>query len=77
MEGQDSGETTDPVFQNHPSKSMRDPINRNSIEHLPSRPAKDLLEDCMNRLMTLEWIPAGYHNSQKEDPEACFFILKI
>ncbi|KAE8453841.1 hypothetical protein EG329_007617 [Mollisiaceae sp. DMI_Dod_QoI] len=33
------------------------PINKNRIEHFPSRPAKDLFADFANRLMTLEWIP--------------------
>lgn len=33
------------------------PINKNRIEHFPSRPAKDLFADFTNRLMTLEWIP--------------------
>ncbi|KUJ16033.1 uncharacterized protein LY89DRAFT_783263 [Mollisia scopiformis] len=33
------------------------PVNKNRIEHFPSRPAKDLFADYTNRLMTLEWIP--------------------
>jgi hypothetical protein len=47
-------------------------VNQNSIDNLPSRPAKELLEDFMNRHMTLEWIPFylnRYRIFHKQDPE--------
>lgn len=49
------------------------PVNKNRIEHFPSRPAKDLFADFTNRLMTLEWIPFNTYGprifSKGDSPE--------
>jgi hypothetical protein len=58
MKLRDQASTADPVFQGQNIINTSPPSkNRSSIEHLPSRPAKELFEDSMNRLITLEWIP--------------------
>lgn len=62
MAGQLGDDSSDPFFEEarlakgykRPEKKSK---NRNSIDHLPSRPAKEVLEDFMNRLRNLEWIP--------------------
>lgn len=60
MEGQDSGQSTDPKFEAY--GYVERPGNRNAIEGMPSRPAKELFEDFMNKLVTLEWVPKGLEN---------------
>ncbi|RFU25799.1 hypothetical protein B7463_g10539, partial [Scytalidium lignicola] len=52
--------SSDPFFYGKPApanKPLPHPVNRNRIEHFPSRPATDFFADFTNRLMTLEWIP--------------------
>jgi hypothetical protein len=63
MEWQDQGSTSDPVFQGQERIDTGPPSrNKNSIEHLPSRPTKELFEDFTNRLITLEWIPFKHYS---------------
>jgi hypothetical protein len=50
------GGSLDPVFAGR--RSLTPPSgNQNSIDNLPSRLAKEILEDFINRHQTLEWIP--------------------
>ncbi|KAH8821939.1 hypothetical protein F5884DRAFT_657755 [Xylogone sp. PMI_703] len=51
--------SSDPFFygKSRSSNKSPHPVNRNRIEHFPSRPAVDFFADFTNRLMTLEWIP--------------------
>ena len=51
-----NGGSLDPVFSDRRNGSSFS-VNQNSIDYLPSRPAKEMLEDFMNRHLTLEWIP--------------------
>jgi hypothetical protein len=64
-------------------KSMKIPykdlVNKNSIEHYPSRPAKQFFRDITIRLHTLEWIPfdniinvGGERNAEHADLELLF-----
>ncbi|KAH8753232.1 hypothetical protein BGZ57DRAFT_945181 [Hyaloscypha finlandica] len=50
------GGSLDPVFSGRRNGSPSS-VNQNSIDNLPSRPAKEMLEDFMNRHQTLEWTP--------------------
>jgi hypothetical protein len=50
------GGSLDPVFSDR-RHGIASSINQNAIDSLPSRPAKEMLEDFMNRHQTLEWIP--------------------
>lgn len=50
------GGSLDPVFSGRTEGSPSS-VNQNSIDNLPSRPAKEMLEDFMNRHQTLQWIP--------------------
>jgi hypothetical protein len=50
------GGSLDPVFIGRRGGSPSS-VNQNSIDNLPSRPAKEMLEDFMNRHQTLQWIP--------------------
>jgi hypothetical protein len=50
------GGSLDPVFSDR-RDGIPSSVNQNSIDNLPSRPAKEMLEDFMNRHQTLEWIP--------------------
>jgi hypothetical protein len=57
------GGSLDPAFAGRRNSSPP-PGNQNSINNLPSRPAKEMLEDFMNRHQSLEWIPF-YLNSYR------------
>ncbi|KAE9376026.1 hypothetical protein N431DRAFT_371044 [Stipitochalara longipes BDJ] len=50
------GGSLDPVFSSRRNISPPS-LNQNSIENLPSRPAKEMLEDFMSCHQRLEWIP--------------------
>lgn len=50
------GGSLDPVFSGRRGGSPSS-VNQNSIDDLPSRPAKEMLDDFMNRHGTLEWVP--------------------
>jgi len=51
-----NGGSLDPAFSDRRNGSSFS-VNQNSIDYLPSRPAKEMLEDFMNRHLALEWIP--------------------
>jgi len=50
------GGSLDPFFSGRRGGSPSE-VNQNSIDNLPSRPAKEMLEDFMARHESLRWIP--------------------
>jgi hypothetical protein len=73
MEGQDSGDCTDPTLQG--VQEGEPATNRHLHDHLPSRHAKELFEDFLNRLLKLEWIPSSENHVMLRDcDEEVLFI---
>ncbi len=63
MQWQIERSSSDPVFFGQDYYDRHSPPkNKNSIKNLPSRPAKELFKDFMNRLVTLELIPFNQYS---------------
>ncbi|KAM3075137.1 hypothetical protein ACMFMG_007406 [Clarireedia jacksonii] len=75
MEGQDSGGCNDPALRGIQSGPQG--INRQSHDHLPSRHAKELFEDFMNRLLKLEWIPSSDDRRMLNYRDSEYYDMKL
>lgn len=62
--------STDPVFQERPGEHTlknHQCTNVFDFRQYPSRPAVHFLQDIIERLRTLEWIPGGLYEPEPED----------